>query len=364
MDILYDYFLVPLMRNGWFNPVNSLVYGFGLIAGIWLVYALLQKVKVPVDRGLFLAVLPFIAFAGVTRALRDLVYFDASGTPGFLSSFAAYMQAMQASAYSYVLDATGIPALAYADAYIIAWFPTPGSYFITFALALASLAAGLIVRKLWKVECWKVMAALGTVFFLVNASLVPVKNVIPLLYIGAVALAWAGLFFALGTDIVISNMRRFNTKAAGAMKKFFTKMNSAILSAHMFDATATFFAISMFTTASGQGYTEQHFLSRGLMPFLGPGVMFLLKLAVVIPALWFIDRYMATEIARGKGKAGKKAGGKDKEKRTGMKGWWDRLGIGAVEENSMEMARFLKLAIFILGAAPATRNLVRLIAGV
>jgi uncharacterized membrane protein len=364
MDILYDYFLVPLMRNGWFNPVNSIVYGFFLIVGIWLVYALLQKIKVPVDRGLFIAVIPFIAFAGVTRALRDVVYFEASSAPGIFSTFSAYMQAMQESAYSYVLGATGSPALAWTDSYIIAWFPTPGSYFITFALALASLGAGFIVRKYWKLECWKTMAVLGTIFFLINASLVPINNIIPLLYIGTVTLAWALLFFSLGTDVVIRNIRRFSTKAAGEMKKFFTKMNSAILSAHMFDATATFFAISMFTTASGQGYTEQHFLSRGLMPFLGPGVMFLLKLAVVIPALWFIDRYMIAEVTKGKGKSGKKDRGNDKEKRTGMKGWLDKLGFGAMEENSVEMARFLKLAIFILGAAPAARNLVRLIAGV
>jgi uncharacterized membrane protein len=327
MDILYDYFLVPLMRNGWFNPVNSLAYGLCLIAGIWLVYNLLQKIKVPVDRGLFIAVIPFIAFAGATRALRDYVYFDASSTPGFLSSFAAYMQAMQESAYSYVLGATGNPALALADSYIVAWFPTPGSYFITFALALASLGIGLLVRKYWKVECWKTMAVMGTAFFFVNASLVPIMNVVPLLYIGAVSLTWAGLFFSFGTKTVIGSVKRLSARAAKEMKKFFTPVNSAIISAHMFDATATFFAISMFTTTGGQGYTEQHFLSRGLMPFLGPGVMFLLKLAVVLPALWFIDRYMA-------------------------------------KKSDREMGRFLKLAVFILGAAPAARNLTRLIAGV
>jgi uncharacterized membrane protein len=327
MDILYDYFLVPLMRNGWFNPVNSLVYGIGLIAGIWLVYNLLQKVRVPVDRGLFIAVIPFIAFAGVTRALRDFVYFDASSTPGFLSSFGTYMQAMQESAYSYVLRVTGSPALAWIDSYIIAWFPTPGSYLITFILALASLGAGLTVRRYWKVECWKTMAVLGTIFFIVNAALVPARNVIPLLYIGIVTLAWAGLFFSFGTMAVLGNVKMLSARAAKEMRKFFTPMNSAIISAHMFDATATFFAISMFTTTGGQGYTEQHFLSRSLMPFIGPGVMFILKLAVVLPALWFIDRYMSSK--------------KDRE-----------------------MGRFLKLAVFILGAAPASRNLVRLIAGV
>jgi len=69
---------------------------------------------------------------------------------------------------------------------------------------------------------------------------------------------------------------------------------------------------------------EQHFLSRWLMPFLGPQVMFLLKFIVVIPVLFYIDRY--TE---------------DKD-----------------------MGNFLKLVVFVLGAAPATRNLIRLMVGV
>ena len=43
MDILQEYFITPIMRNGWFNPVNSLVYGFILIAGIWLVFKLLAR---------------------------------------------------------------------------------------------------------------------------------------------------------------------------------------------------------------------------------------------------------------------------------------------------------------------------------
>ena len=60
------------------------------------------------------------------------------------------------------------------------------------------------------------------------------------------------------------------------------------------------------------------------MPFLGPQVMFLLKFVVVVPVLYYIDKY--TE---------------------------DR-----------ELSNFLKLVVLVLGLAPAARNLVRLIAGV
>jgi uncharacterized membrane protein len=206
-----------------------------------------------------------------------------------------------------------------------------------------------MIRKFYpSIECWHTMTVMGTVFFAVNAALVPVRNIVPLLYIGIVTAAWAALFFSLGTKRAADWIGMASKRAGAGIKKFFTPVNSAILSAHMFDATATFFAISMFTTIGGQGYTEQHFLSRSLMPFLGPGVMFLLKLAVVIPALWFIDRYMGAET---KGGGGKAKGGAKPRARAGMM-------------ESPEMMRFLKLAVFILGAAPAARNLVRLLAGV
>ncbi len=324
MDILYEYFLVPLMRNGWFNPVNSVVYGIGLIIGIWAVFALLKKVNVKVNNGLFIAFTPFIAFAGVTRTLRDFIYYSASGQPGFLSSFTGYMSSMQAAAYDYIFGVAGNSFIATIDSYIIAWFPTPGSYLITFMLALFSLFISLLVRKHAKIECWKTMFFMGMVFFVTNASMLPVNTLLPLAYIGGVTIAWAlaffGITYASGKDM----FRRFGKKFSGTVKEIFTRTNSMVLSAHFFDATATFFAIAMFTTLGGQGYTEQHFLSRWMMPYIGPGVMFLLKFVVVVPVLWYIDRF----------------------------------------SDNKDINRFLKLAVFVLGAAPAARNLVRLMVGV
>ncbi|UCD03123.1 MAG: DUF63 family protein [Candidatus Aenigmatarchaeota archaeon] len=324
MDFIHEYFLIPLMRNGWFNPVNSLVYGIGLIIGIWLVYNLLKRVKVPIDGGLFIATLPFIAFAGVTRALRDYIYFTTSSQQGFLSSFSANMSAMQEGAYDYILRMTGNNFLAYVDSYIVAWFPTPGSYFITFLMALLSLFVALGVRKYTKIACWKTMFVIGSVLFAMNASLLTVTTIVPLLYIGSVALAWTLIFFGLTEKKIQGHIKKMNKKLFHYVKEIFTTINASILSAHFFDATATFFAIAVFSTIGGYGYTEQHFLSRSLIPFLGPQVMFLLKFVVIVPVLYYIDRY--TE---------------------------DR-----------ELSNFLKLVILILGLAPAARNLTRLLVGV
>ena len=324
MDFLNQYFLTPIMRNGWFSPVNSLVYGLGLILGGLLVFRLLIFLKIRIDTRLYVALVPFIAFAGVTRTLRDYVYYSVSNSPNFFESFNNHIQLIQENAYNHIFRLTGNSIFAYTDSLIIAWFPTPGSYLITFFLALISLFISLVIQKYLKIGYWKTLFVLGFIMFLANAVLLPVNSFAPLVYIGLVSLGWAALFFSLSYIAGLKIMKRMDKKARKVLKEIFTKTNSAILSAHFFDATATFFAIAVFSTMAGQGYTEQHFLSRELMPFLGPQVMFLLKFIVVVPALYLISKNV-----------------KDRELRN-----------------------FLLLVILILGLAPAARNLARLMAGV
>jgi uncharacterized membrane protein len=77
----------------------------------------------------------------------------------------------------------------------------------------------------------------------------------------------------------------------------------------------------------GLGYWEQHPLPALLIGTFGPGAMFLLKIAVVLPILLVLDRYMADK--------------KDKEMRT-----------------------WLKIVILILGLAPGVRDAARIAMGV
>ncbi len=324
MDILHQYFLLPIMRNGWFNPVNSLVYGLILVAVAWLVFKMLARLKIRIDSRLFVSLTPFIAFAGVTRTLRDYVYSVSATDAAFLASFTEHMRIMQQNAYDYVLGVTWNQFLAAADSHIIAWFPTPGSYVITFLLALPSLFVSLLVQRYAKVPYWKTLFILGLVFLMINGAMLPVSSATPLVYIGLVSLGWTVLFFGLSWLSGSKYLDRVDERFRDVFRTVFTNKNSAILSAHLFDATATFFAIAMFTTASGHGYIEQHFLSRSLMPFLGPQVMFLLKFVVVVPVLYFINRYIE-----------------------------DR-----------EFRNFMLLVVLILGLAPASRNLARLVVGV
>ena len=120
MEFLDQYFLQPLMRNGWFNPVNSIVYGIGLVIGIMFVFKLLKKLDVPIDNKLLFTIIPFIAFAGVTRTMRDFIFFSISGRTTVFQSFSAHMGTMQQAAYDYIYKITGNQLIAYLDSYVIA----------------------------------------------------------------------------------------------------------------------------------------------------------------------------------------------------------------------------------------------------
>ncbi len=91
--------------------------------------------------------------------------------------------------------------------------------------------------------------------------------------------------------------------------------NSGLISVHLFDAAATYVAMTYF------GYLEQHVLPRILIDAFGPLVMFPLKLIVIIPVLYIIDKYS--------------------------------------EPGSFK--NFMKIIILILGLAPALRDTIRLV---
>jgi uncharacterized membrane protein len=275
MTFIEDYFINPILSNGWFNPVNTIVYSVILIAAVYVVYNMLRKMKINIDTHFLLAILPFIYWGSSTRVLHDAAF---------------------AGAMSPELNAF----------YNSAIFPTPGSYIITFSLALFTLIGSLLVQKYTKVKYWKSMLVFGTALCVINMTIMPVASILPLLLVGSTTILFTMLFFA---------PKFFRWEK---LERLLPSENIWILSGHLLDASATTFALLVF------GYVEQHVIPRTLFPILGFETMFLLKIAVVLPVLWLIDKY--TE---------------------------DR-----------NFRNFLKIVIFILGVAPGLRDVLRLAAGV
>jgi len=128
----------------------------------------------------------------------------------------------------------------------------------------------------------------------------------------------------VATGIWLAGLRREN------VKKLLTGVNILIIGGHMLDASATFIGIDF------HGYSEKHVVPSTLMGWLEgtgfpyPGmVMYPLKLLFLIPALYFMDVAM--------------------EKDT---------------RGNPHLMALVKLTILILGSAPGTRDIIRLMLGV
>lgn len=276
-DVINEYFVGPILANGWYNPLNTIVYAILLVIGVYLVYIMLKKLDIHIDSRFFLAILPFIVWGSTTRVLHDAAYIGKLATTE-LNAF-----------YSSPI------------------FPTPGSYLITFALALAVLLISLLVQRFTKFPYWKTMFGIGFVLCIINFIMIPIVNYYALALILGVTGLWAAVFFV---------PRKLIPRYIPSFKKLMSVENTGILVAHMLDATATVTALSIFS------YLEQHVVPRLFFPLMGPFAMFFLKVIVVLPVLWIIDRY--------------------------------------AEEGDFK--NFLKIVVLILGLAPGLRDMIRLAA--
>ncbi len=282
---LQEYFIDPILANGYFNPVNTTVYALLLVAAVYIVFKIISKLQIPIDRMFFYAIFPFIVWGSSTRVLHDAAF--ANALPPGIQEF-----------------------------YAQPFFPTPGSYLITFGLAITVFLISIGIMRLThgRIAYWKPMAAIGTVLVLVNLAITPWKNFVPLAEILGLTF---GLIAAVFVASRILRLPSIQARFPGA-SRLLSINHQVILGGHFLDASATFVALSLY------GYFEQHVVPNVFISLIGPVAMFPLKLFVVLPVLWILDRY--------------------------------------AEAGSFK--NFLLIVIFILGFAPGLRDLLRLVAGV
>ena len=70
-DFIDKYFWQPIVADSGYNLVNSITYALLAILGLFLVYKLLTKLKVKIDRKFFYALFPFIILGSLLRAFVD-----------------------------------------------------------------------------------------------------------------------------------------------------------------------------------------------------------------------------------------------------------------------------------------------------
>ncbi|MGZ7048511.1 MAG: DUF63 family protein [Methanobacterium sp.] len=240
---------------------NTIV--FGIILGIAVILIIKMFKYIKKDPGdIFIPLIPFIFFGSSVRALVD----------------------------------NGIYPLTL-------WLVTPGIYILTGFIAIATLLLSVFVERKTNFDYRYLMLIVGVILCIPNILFINHIN-------------WIAFFEVMGSWALISSIFILLRNKWDLLKN---KLNLSALLAHLFDASATFVAIDFY------GYGEQHVLPNALMSLTGTAaIMFPLKIAVILLALYVIDEY--------------------------------------IEDRTIK--NMLKLAIFILGLAPGLRDFLSLSMGV
>ena len=272
---IYEHFV-----DAGYDIVNTVTYGLILGLSVFGIIKLINFLKIKIDRNFAAALIPFIFFGATTRVLSDA---------GF---FAGYASDMALTPFMFLY-----------------WVVAPGIFVTMFAITIGSLIFGILLEKIskLKIKYYIPMLLIGSVFAVHNLVFI-IQN-----FENMDALIKFSLFFTASIVflfLIIKFIKFFD------FLKF--EKNYLIVSAHLFDATATFTGVQFFN------YREMHVLPNFLIQKFGAWIMFPLKLVVVIAVIYLIDKSIEDETIR----------------------------------------RLIKIVILILGLGPGIRDIGRMVIGV
>jgi uncharacterized membrane protein len=175
---------------------------------------------------------------------------------------------------------------------------TPGIYLLVFIITIISLFASVKITKKYH----ELLFSIGFLILIPPLLFLRIANFNAFLMI-------IGLTIVACLPFILSYYKKYIKD----------KLILASIMAHMFDASATVVGVTFFS------YYEKHVLPTFLIDAIGSAwIMFPLKLIVILPVLYLIDKY----------------------------------------SDSKNLANFLKIVVFILGFAPGLRDLLRISMGV
>lgn len=229
MDIqdILDYFLSP-KRSGYDVP-KTLTYAFIFLIAVYLIFKLLKKTKIKVDRRLAIAVLPFVLLGSTIRVLEDL---------GMISSYI---------------------------------FVTPGIYFLVFFIFLSILSISIFIERKKGIPYFKIPFVTGFILFSFAFSFLRPSNFYGLLLALVFFVPWPLIFYFI---------------------KKWSLTNRIVASVQLFDSTVTFVALNFFGQGVLEdfGFYEQHVVPTFIINLFGPFSFIIVKLIAVVAVLLFIDK--------------------------------------------------------------------------
>lgn len=181
-DFFTNYFINPILYAEGYNPINTTVYALVLVVAAYLIFRLLQKLKIKVDKRLAIGVSPFVILGSFLRVLNDA---------GILTS---------------------------------RLFVTPMIYFVVAGITLATLFVSQFLEKRYKVKYHKVMFVVGLALAAIAVSFFKIVNSYGAILDLAFYLPWPIFFYLI----------KWNDA------------NKVVASVQMFDATTTFTSLQFF----------------------------------------------------------------------------------------------------------------------
>lgn len=244
-EFIYKYYIDPIRYGQPYNIVDTLTYALVLIVAIYLIYRWLSASKIVRVNGTFVvATLPFVVLGGLSRVVQDT--------------------GMLTSAWQFLLV-------------------TPLIYFVLFFFTVCALVASAQLQK---------AGIVGDYVPLYSGT-----GIAACIAVGGL-LAW----FGMGNGIIsarvfaaIMGMTLVATVAVYAAMRYLLRWKYvvdpvylALISGQMLDASATSYGIELHPVS----YQEVHVVGSNLIELSGTAfVMFPLKLAVLFPGIWILQRY-------------------------------------------------------------------------
>jgi len=266
-EFIQRYYIDPIIYDTSYNPVDTITWAVILGLSVLALIRLLGRSGILVDGRLVIFTLPYTLAGSSLRVVEDAD--------------------LVASPWRYLLI-------------------TPLIFFLVFLVTAASL---LLTRRIWGEGFYSKYAALGFIWAASNLALLSSIGFKNVWVIAAVFLM--GSILAGGIILL-----QRHVAWPGFLEDRFNRM---IIYAHMLDASSTYLGVDWFF------YHEKHVLPTYLIHLAGTAaVMFPLKLAVLLPVLYMIDR--------------------------------------SLQEPSLK--NLTRLTLITLGLAPAVRNTLRLALGV
>ncbi len=233
--LINEYYIDPILHDSGYNIVNTVTWAVVLGICVFLVIALLRRMKVNINEKLTVSVIPFILAGSSLRVIEDT---------GVLQQPLAYL------------------------------FITPNIYFLVFAITMCFLVIAKAVANIINRDTLTIFAFFGSIWFIFNMGY--------LLYLKDIVHLWVPVFVLLSASGLVFVL--YHVFRRIGLPGFCDKVNLSIIGVHLMDASSTFSGVDFL------GYYEKHVVPAFLIDMTNTAmVMYPLKLLIFLPIIYVLD---------------------------------------------------------------------------